>query len=60
MRTKSWSGTIPVQKIQEVKRLGVAEAFTPGSSVAIVVDFNNDASSRLGMVTELTAARTVT
>ena len=34
-------GTIPQDDIPELKRLGVAEIFTPGSSVQGIVDFIN-------------------
>jgi methylmalonyl-CoA mutase C-terminal domain/subunit len=32
-------GTIPSDDIPELKRLGVAEVFTPGSSTEAIVDF---------------------
>ncbi|MBA3420362.1 MAG: cobalamin B12-binding domain-containing protein, partial [Thermoleophilaceae bacterium] len=36
-------GTIPAEDIPELKRLGVAEIFTPGSSVQEIIDFIQDA-----------------
>jgi methylmalonyl-CoA mutase C-terminal domain/subunit len=35
-------GTIPSDDIPELKRLGVAEVFTPGSSTQAIVDFIRD------------------
>jgi methylmalonyl-CoA mutase C-terminal domain/subunit len=35
-------GTIPSDDIPELKRLGVAEVFTPGSSTTAIVDFIRD------------------
>src|ERR687893_2182011 len=32
-------GTIPAEDVEELKRLGVAEVFTPGASVQGIVDF---------------------
>jgi methylmalonyl-CoA mutase, C-terminal domain len=32
-------GTIPDDDVQELKRLGVAEVFTPGASTQVAVDF---------------------
>jgi methylmalonyl-CoA mutase C-terminal domain/subunit len=32
-------GTIPADDIPELKRLGVAEVFTPGASTQAIVDF---------------------
>ena len=32
-------GTIPIDDIPELKRLGVAEVFTPGSSTEAIIDF---------------------
>jgi methylmalonyl-CoA mutase C-terminal domain/subunit len=39
-------GTIPGDDIPELKRLGVAEVFTPGSSTEAIVDFIRGAVSR--------------
>jgi methylmalonyl-CoA mutase, C-terminal domain len=36
-------GTIPAEDIPELKRLGVAEVFTPGASTQSIVDFIRDA-----------------
>jgi methylmalonyl-CoA mutase C-terminal domain/subunit len=36
-------GTIPADDIPELKRLGVAEVFTPGASTQAIIDFINDA-----------------
>jgi methylmalonyl-CoA mutase, C-terminal domain len=36
-------GTIPADDIDELKRLGVAEVFTPGASTDGIVDFIRDA-----------------
>jgi len=36
-------GTIPADDIAELKRLGVAEVFTPGASTQAIVDFIRDA-----------------
>jgi methylmalonyl-CoA mutase C-terminal domain/subunit len=36
-------GTIPADDIPELKRLGVAEVFTPGSSTQEIIDFIRDA-----------------
>jgi methylmalonyl-CoA mutase C-terminal domain/subunit len=38
-------GTIPADDIAELKRLGVAEAFTPGATTQEIVDFINTAVS---------------
>jgi methylmalonyl-CoA mutase, C-terminal domain len=35
-------GTIPSEDIPELKRLGVAEVFTPGAPVEAIVDFIHD------------------
>ena len=32
-------GTIPQEDIPELKQLGVAEIFTPGSSVSDIIEF---------------------
>jgi methylmalonyl-CoA mutase C-terminal domain/subunit len=32
-------GTIPGEDVEELKRLGVAEVFTPGAPTAAIVDF---------------------
>ncbi len=39
-------GTIPSEDIEELKRLGVAEVFTPGASTQQAVDFIRDAVAR--------------
>jgi methylmalonyl-CoA mutase C-terminal domain/subunit len=36
-------GTIPAQDVPELKRLGVAEVFTPGASTAAVIEFIRNA-----------------
>jgi methylmalonyl-CoA mutase C-terminal domain/subunit len=36
-------GTIPADDIPELKRLGVAEVFTPGASTQQIIDFIRDA-----------------
>ncbi|MDP9294644.1 MAG: cobalamin B12-binding domain-containing protein [Actinomycetota bacterium] len=36
-------GTIPAQDIDELKELGVAEVFTPGSPTQAIIDFINGA-----------------
>ena len=36
-------GTIPAEDIPELKRLGVAEVFTPGSSTHAIIDFIREA-----------------
>ena len=36
-------GTIPSDDIPELKRLGVAEVFTPGASTEAIIDFIRDA-----------------
>jgi methylmalonyl-CoA mutase C-terminal domain/subunit len=36
-------GTIPADDIPELKRLGVAEVFTPGASTQSIIDFIRDA-----------------
>ena len=40
-------GTIPTDDVAELKRLGVAEVFTPGAPTAAIVEF---LQSRLGAV----------
>ncbi len=37
-------GTIPADDIPELKRLGVAEVFTPGASTQQIIDFIRDAA----------------
>ena len=37
-------GTIPADDIPELKRLGVAEVFTPGASTQEIIDFIRDAA----------------
>jgi methylmalonyl-CoA mutase, C-terminal domain len=32
-------GTIPAQDIPELKKLGVAEVFTPGAPTSAIIDF---------------------
>ena len=39
-------GTIPADDIPELKRLGVAEVFTPGSSTQEIIDFIDGAVAR--------------
>ena len=39
-------GTIPADDVEELKRLGVAEVFTPGASTQEAIDFIRDAVSR--------------
>ena len=39
-------GTIPADDIPELKRLGVAEVFTPGASTQDIIDFIRGAVSR--------------
>jgi methylmalonyl-CoA mutase C-terminal domain/subunit len=41
-------GTIPADDIPELKRLGVAEVFTPGASTQDIIDFIEDAVRRRG------------
>ena len=41
-------GTIPADDIPELKRLGVAEVFTPGASTQDIIDFIQDAVRRRG------------
>ena len=36
-------GTIPVEDAEELRRLGVAEVFTPGAPTSAIVDFLRDA-----------------
>ena len=36
-------GTIPAEDIPELKKLGVAEVFTPGASTQEIIDFIQDA-----------------
>src|ERR671936_116022 len=38
-------GTIPADDIPELKRLGVAEVFTPGASTQEIIDFIRDATA---------------
>jgi methylmalonyl-CoA mutase C-terminal domain/subunit len=38
-------GTIPADDVPELKKLGVAEVFTPGSSTDEIVDFIRDATT---------------
>ena len=39
-------GTIPDDDVEELKRLGVAEVFTPGASTQVAVDFIRGAVGR--------------
>ncbi|HLY49058.1 MAG TPA: cobalamin B12-binding domain-containing protein [Solirubrobacteraceae bacterium] len=39
-------GTIPADDVEELKRLGVAEVFTPGASTQEAVEFIRDAVAR--------------
>ena len=39
-------GTIPAEDIPELKKLGVAEVFTPGSSTQEIIDFISSAVTR--------------
>jgi len=39
-------GTIPAEDIPELKKLGVAEVFTPGSSTQEIIDFISTAVTR--------------
>jgi methylmalonyl-CoA mutase, C-terminal domain len=41
-------GTIPTDDIPELKRLGVAEVFTPGASTQDIIDFIQDAVQQRG------------
>jgi isobutyryl-CoA mutase small subunit len=41
-------GTIPADDIPELKRLGVAEVFTPGASTQDIIEFIQDAVRRRG------------
>ena len=41
-------GTIPADDIPELKRLGVAEVFTPGASTQDIIDFIQDAVQQRG------------
>ena len=41
-------GTIPADDIPELKRLGIAEVFTPGASTQDIIDFIQDAVRRRG------------
>jgi len=41
-------GTIPADDTPELKRLGVAEVFTPGASTQDIIDFIQDAVRRRG------------
>jgi methylmalonyl-CoA mutase C-terminal domain/subunit len=38
-------GTIPVQDVEELKSLGVAEVFTPGAPTQPIIDFFQGALS---------------
>jgi methylmalonyl-CoA mutase, C-terminal domain len=42
-------GTIPAEDIPELKRLGVAEVFTPGAPTQAIVDFIRGAAGRAGV-----------
>ena len=39
-------GTIPAEDISELKKVGVAEVFTPGSSTQEIIDFISGAVTR--------------
>jgi methylmalonyl-CoA mutase cobalamin-binding domain/chain len=41
-------GTIPAEDIPELKKLGVAEVFTPGATTQSIVDFIRDSVQRAG------------
>ncbi|MEA2371654.1 MAG: methylmalonyl-CoA mutase, C-terminal domain [Solirubrobacteraceae bacterium] len=41
-------GTIPADDIPELKRLGVAEVFTPGAPTQAIIDFIRDAVAAVG------------
>ena len=41
-------GTIPADDVPELKSLGVAEVFTPGSSTQSIIDFISEAVARRG------------
>ncbi len=41
-------GTIPAEDVPELKKLGVAEVFTPGSSTQSIIDFIRDAVEQRG------------
>ena len=41
-------GTIPADDVPELKSLGVAEVFTPGSSTQSIIDFISDAVANRG------------
>jgi methylmalonyl-CoA mutase, C-terminal domain len=41
-------GTIPADDVPELKKLGVAEVFTPGSSTQSIIDFIRDAVEKRG------------
>jgi methylmalonyl-CoA mutase C-terminal domain/subunit len=41
-------GTIPSDDVPELKKLGVAEVFTPGSSTQSIIDFIRDAVAERG------------
>jgi len=41
-------GTIPADDIPELKRLGVAEVFTPGAPTQAIIDFIRDAVAERG------------
>ena len=40
-------GTVPGDDIEELKALGVAEVFTPGSSTQAIIDFISESVDRL-------------
>ena len=39
-------GTIPTDDVPELKKLGVAEVFTPGSSTQSIIDFISEAAAK--------------
>ena len=41
-------GTIPADDVPELKSLGVAEVFTPGSSTQSIIDFITEATAQRG------------
>jgi methylmalonyl-CoA mutase C-terminal domain/subunit len=41
-------GTIPADDVPELKSLGVAEVFTPGSSTQSIIDFITEATAKRG------------
>jgi methylmalonyl-CoA mutase C-terminal domain/subunit len=51
-------GTIPGDDIPELKRLGVAEVFTPGASTQDIIDFIQDAVRRRTAPGRRTSIRT--